>query len=72
MVLLLLYIAVQLNHTHLLLDGEFELVYKPVELDVLVFAHLMSFLERLLLYKGGRQLFPVQLGDKNGMIQKIL
>ena len=47
-------------------DGEFEMVYRLVELDTLVFTHCMSMLERLLLYKSGRQLFPVQLDGTNG------
>ena len=42
------------------------MVYRLVELDTLVFAHCVSILERLLLYKSGRQLFPVQLDDKTG------
>ena len=42
------------------------MVYRLVELDTLVFAHCISMLERLLLYKSGRQLLPVQLDDKTG------
>ena len=42
------------------------MVYRLVELDSLVFVHCISMLERLLLYISGRQLFPVQLDDKNG------
>ena len=42
------------------------MVYRLVELDTLLFTHCMSMLERLLLYKSGRQLFPVQLDGNNG------
>ena len=50
----------------ILIDGEFEMVYRLVELDTLVFSHCISMLERLLLYKSGRQLFPIRLDDKDG------
>lgn len=49
-----------------LIDGEFEMVYRLVELDTLVFTHCISMLERLLLHKSGRQLFPVQVDDRTG------
>jgi len=42
------------------------MVYRLVELETLVFTHCISMLERLLLYKSGRQLFPVQLNNKTG------